>query len=80
MYSTCHALGFDVEIHTCFHRMEVELQGMQTSQQEMVQQMEESRGNCHKFTAALSSIAPQVVYADDSKKRVSLIQTTVEPP
>ena len=52
-------------------RMEEQLHDMQSSQREMTQEMEEIRKRCQKFTEALSSITPQVIYAEDSNKRVS---------
>lgn len=51
--------------------MEEQLSEMQASEQGMTQEMEEIRKRCQKFTEALSSITPQVVYTEDSNKRVS---------
>ena len=55
-------------------RMEEQLREMQDAQKQMTQEMEGIRANSQKFRAALSSIEPQVVYAEDSKKRVSQSQ------
>lgn len=49
--------------------LEEQLQDMQTSQEQISQEMETIRANCQELTAAISSIAPQIAYAEDNKKR-----------
>lgn len=52
--------------------MEEQLQEMNSSQQGLVQEMEGIRADCQKLKASLHSIDPQITYAEDTKKRVSI--------
>ena len=52
--------------------MEEQLHEMDSSQDKLAQDMESIRANCQKLTASLYTIEPQIIYAEDSKKRVSV--------
>lgn len=51
--------------------MEEQLREMGFSQQTVTEEIESIRSNCQKLAAALYSIEPQVIYTEDSKKRVN---------
>lgn len=53
--------------------MEEQLHEMNSSQEGLVQEMEGIRVDCQKLTASLYSIEPQINYAEDYKKRVSIV-------